>query len=182
MPRLTLTTESGSTHSVDLENLRYTIGRAGDCEVQVQDLSLSSHHARLERRQDGWHLTDLDSTNGTKINGVRLFGEQLLRHDDAVAFGDVSGFFTDLSDVTRTREMPGVRQPAAPAAVADEDAALTGAAAPSRDAALAWRLVTLLAIADFALAVALAVALLLLWSSGNDDKTVVEEPTVQAGS
>lgn len=169
MARLTLTTETGSTHSIDLENLRYTIGRAGDCEIQIQDLSLSGHHARIEKQADGWNLTDLNSTNGSKINGVRLLGTQLLRHDDAIALGDVTGFFTDLSDVTRTREMPGAKRetPVAAASARDEDGA---APAPSSDAALAWRMVTLLAIADFALAIALAVALLLLWSSGSKDK------------
>jgi hypothetical protein len=49
-----------------------TIGRAADCEVLVDDDSVSAQHARLEFDLGGWRITDLASTNGTAIEGVRL--------------------------------------------------------------------------------------------------------------
>lgn len=49
-----------------------TIGRAPDCEFQIADQGVSGHHARLSREADGIHLEDLDSANGTSIDGRRI--------------------------------------------------------------------------------------------------------------
>ncbi len=44
-------------------------------------------HARLERAGDGWLLTDLGSTNGTRLNGWRIREPVPVRAGDRVAFG-----------------------------------------------------------------------------------------------
>jgi hypothetical protein len=49
-----------------------TIGRASGCEVLIDDDSVSAQHARLEFDLGAWRLTDLASTNGTAIEGVKL--------------------------------------------------------------------------------------------------------------
>ncbi len=49
----------------------FTIGRDGGCDLVLADLSVSRRHARLERDGDGWLLTDLRSTNGTRLNARR---------------------------------------------------------------------------------------------------------------
>ena len=44
-------------------------------------------HARLDRTPDGWVLTDLASTNGTRVNGWRVRGQVPVRVGDMVCFG-----------------------------------------------------------------------------------------------
>lgn len=53
-----------------LEDL--TVGRAGDNDFQLGDDFASSRHARLFRRGSEWFVEDLDSRNGTFVNGVRI--------------------------------------------------------------------------------------------------------------
>ena len=64
-----------------------TIGRAPDCDCVLGDPTVSRHHARLRRGADGWVLTDLGSTNGTRLNGWRLAEEVEVREGDRVSFG-----------------------------------------------------------------------------------------------
>jgi hypothetical protein len=65
----------------------YTIGREPDCDLLIGDLTVSRRHARLERAAEGWLLTDLGSTNGTRLNGWRIREPVRLRAGDRVAFG-----------------------------------------------------------------------------------------------
>ena len=51
-----------------------TIGRSTDSTLVIVDEYTSTYHARLARHGDQWLLTDLDSTNGTKLNGTRVTG------------------------------------------------------------------------------------------------------------
>lgn len=50
----------------------FTVGRAGDNDFQLGDDYASSRHARLFRRGSDWFVEDLDSRNGTFVNGVRI--------------------------------------------------------------------------------------------------------------
>ena len=52
-----------------------TVGRAAGCDVVVDDDSDSARHARLEYDLGAWRITDLSSTNGTAVEGVRLAPE-----------------------------------------------------------------------------------------------------------
>jgi hypothetical protein len=65
----------------------YTIGRERDCDLLIEDLTVSRMHARLERAAEGWLLTDLGSTNGTRLNGWRIREPVQVRAGDRVAFG-----------------------------------------------------------------------------------------------
>jgi hypothetical protein len=64
------------------------IGRHDDCDVVVDEPSVSRHHARLVFRDHKWIVRDLDSTNGTIVNGTRV-GRCELRPGDCVVLGDV---------------------------------------------------------------------------------------------
>ncbi len=66
---------------------RYTIGRDGACDLLIEDLSVSRWHARLERAADQWMLTDLGSTNGTRLNGWRVRQPVQVQAGDWVMFG-----------------------------------------------------------------------------------------------
>jgi hypothetical protein len=65
----------------------FTIGRDPDCDFVLADLTVSRRHARLERDGDGWLLADLESTNGTRLNGWRVSSPVPVRPGDQVSFG-----------------------------------------------------------------------------------------------
>ncbi|HET9387268.1 MAG TPA: trypsin-like peptidase domain-containing protein [Gemmatimonadales bacterium] len=52
-----------------------------------RDLDVSSRHAALVRKPEGFVLQDLDSRNGTFVNGTRITGDTLLRDGDVIGFG-----------------------------------------------------------------------------------------------
>jgi pSer/pThr/pTyr-binding forkhead associated (FHA) protein len=71
---------------------RITIGRAtttATWEVLLQDPSVSRPHARLEKKEVGWILTDLGSSNGTKLNSKTVEANQSvnLRDGDTIELG-----------------------------------------------------------------------------------------------
>jgi hypothetical protein len=66
----------------------FSIGRASSCDLTIADLTVSRVHARLERTAEGWLLTDLSSTNGTRVNGWRVRGHVRVRAGDRVSFGN----------------------------------------------------------------------------------------------
>ncbi len=82
------------------------IGRQGDCDVVVASDHVSRHHARLTLIADAVWVTDLDSANGTTINGTSISGSRRLLHGDIVRF-DEAGFQL----VGRGGELTGVRRP-----------------------------------------------------------------------
>ncbi|HVE87499.1 MAG TPA: FHA domain-containing protein [Myxococcales bacterium] len=69
-----------------------TVGRLPDCELIVEDPSVSKRHAllRWDTVQGGCSIQDLGSTNGTFVNANELADgeERLLADGDALAFGD----------------------------------------------------------------------------------------------
>lgn len=62
------------------------IGRGSRCDVVIAGATVSRRHAQLYFREGSWVLVDLESTNGTYINGCRVQRSQLLP-GDALAFG-----------------------------------------------------------------------------------------------
>lgn len=66
---------------------RLTIGRASDCDVFLDDVTVSRHHATLTLDGDGALLVDLGSMNGTYINRRRIDGEERLEDGDEVQVG-----------------------------------------------------------------------------------------------
>ena len=66
-------------------------GRLATLEIVLDDNSVSRRHSELRLSEAGWCVRDLDSTNGTYVNGVRLGpGERLLHARDIVQFGKVA--------------------------------------------------------------------------------------------
>jgi FHA domain len=64
------------------------IGRHSTCDVVLSDLSVSRRHARLVFRDGKWVLQDLQSTNGTVVNGTSV-GRFELRPGDRLVLGNV---------------------------------------------------------------------------------------------
>jgi len=74
---------------------RFTIGRAMACDFTLADLSVSRWHARLYTEDAQWLLSDLGSTNGTRLNGWRVTTGVPVKLGDQVTFGSVSFVITD---------------------------------------------------------------------------------------
>ncbi|HXE56857.1 MAG TPA: FHA domain-containing protein, partial [Gemmatimonadales bacterium] len=85
------------------------VGRADYNDVVIPDPSVSGAHAKLQRREGVWILTDLGSTNGTFVNGERLEEETPLGPGDTIALGEVAFLFEPIdgeaADVGGTRVM-----------------------------------------------------------------------------
>jgi hypothetical protein len=62
------------------------IGRAPTCDYAVDDPTVSMWHAELVRTDDGWLIRDLNSTNGTRVNGW-LAREERLHAGDKLTLG-----------------------------------------------------------------------------------------------
>ena len=58
-----------------------TIGRGEECDIALPDRQVSRLHARIEWRQDAYHLVDLGSKNGTHLNGMEVRDTSASLHD-----------------------------------------------------------------------------------------------------
>lgn len=58
-----------------LDQDRMTIGRASDCDVVLPKRQVSRYHARIDRADNGYTVQDLDSKNGTYVNGQEVGAE-----------------------------------------------------------------------------------------------------------
>ena len=64
------------------------IGRAAANEIRIEDSFASGRHARLYDRDGVVFIEDMNSTNGTYVNGRRLGAQQALRPSDRIRIGD----------------------------------------------------------------------------------------------
>jgi pSer/pThr/pTyr-binding forkhead associated (FHA) protein len=69
------------------------VGRADYNDIVIADPSVSTTHAKLQRRDDVWVLSDLGSTNGTYVEGEPVTDETALTPGTTVRFGDVAALF-----------------------------------------------------------------------------------------
>ena len=65
-----------------------SIGRSGEADVRIEDRFASSVHARIYSRGAQYYVEDLNSTNGTYLNGAQLHGEAELSDLDQIKIGD----------------------------------------------------------------------------------------------
>src|SRR4026207_845788 len=72
MARLVLLSEGLTGRTFDLKSARTTVGRVPDNDFQIGEGSVSSHHAEILLQGKDVLIKDLDSTNGTFINGERI--------------------------------------------------------------------------------------------------------------
>ena len=92
MPKLTIRSETGESISHDLVDETYTIGRSPENTIRLEDGSVSGRHAELLLVAENCFLKDLDSTNGTIVNGHAVTDVQL-RAGDRIRFGKVEACF-----------------------------------------------------------------------------------------
>lgn len=66
-----------------------TLGRSGSADVVLADTAVSAEHARVDRVGRGWIVTDLGSTNGTRVNNAVVNNRAPLADGDVLAVGTV---------------------------------------------------------------------------------------------
>lgn len=88
---------------VGLSADRVTVGTSDENDVVVDaDPTVSRLHAVLEQFPAGWCVNDLGSSNGTFLNGERIWAPQRLRHGDEIRIGRTRLLFRNSADVGRT--------------------------------------------------------------------------------
>jgi len=76
-------------HEYELNSSALTVGRGGQNDVSIEgDEFASARHVRVEPRRDGVWVSDLGSTNGTFVNGVRIDRPRKLAQGDVVRVGE----------------------------------------------------------------------------------------------
>ncbi|RMF51723.1 MAG: FHA domain-containing protein, partial [Chloroflexota bacterium] len=82
-PKLVATRGKFARQSWVIERTPLVIGREADCDIILNDPKISRQHVRLTQTADGhFQVEDLESRNGTWVNGVRLKGSRLLEDGD----------------------------------------------------------------------------------------------------
>jgi pSer/pThr/pTyr-binding forkhead associated (FHA) protein len=127
----------GQEHSVPPEGL--TFGRSGSSDVVILDDKLSRKHCRFLYRAGNLAVEDLDSSNGTRVNGVEV-RESQLKTGDAIAIGDtvINVIHASLRAPLTLKQV--VDQPSAAAASAGRPATPVWVRVPAWLALIVWLL------------------------------------------
>jgi predicted component of type VI protein secretion system len=86
-PRLWITEPGQAQRSEGLDEGRTLVGRGDHCDVQLSDEAVSADHLEITRHGPSLLATDLDSRNGTLLNGDRLDRPRRLRNGDVLQLG-----------------------------------------------------------------------------------------------
>jgi predicted component of type VI protein secretion system len=101
MPTLTIQLPGQPPVFHVLRDETITIGRLKSNTIVIEDTSISLMHAKITRKDGQFYLKDLNSTNGTIVNGQPI-GEVRLRDQDKVRFADITTQFVADADVPTT--------------------------------------------------------------------------------
>ncbi len=86
MARLVLSLDSQVLAEYNMNKERYTIGRLPDNDIRIDNAAVSGHHSLIINILNDSFLEDLNSTNGTYVNG-KLIKKHALQHGDVVTVG-----------------------------------------------------------------------------------------------
>ena len=152
MARLILSLDNQVLAEYNMTKERYTIGRLPDNDVRIDNPAVSGHHSLIINILNDSFLEDLNSTNGTYVNG-KLIKKHALQHGDVITIGHHQLRFTDQEvpeaaqdEFEKTMVIPSGQQSAEQLAKAEQAAEAAAAAAaaeavePVSDAAAAVRL------------------------------------------
>ena len=85
MPQLTVTTPETEPRTLELSDTM-VVGRVSPADLVVADAKVSRRHCKVSKSRSGWTVTDLGSSNGTRIAG-RVVRAHVLRDGDRVEIG-----------------------------------------------------------------------------------------------
>lgn len=109
MPKLELRFENSLLAEYRLEMRPLTVGRGPDCDIFIDNLAVSTHHARIFSEGGQYVLEDNQSLNGTFVNQAKVSGRVLLRDGDVISIGKHSLVYYEFADAQR----PAPHQPKA---------------------------------------------------------------------
>jgi pSer/pThr/pTyr-binding forkhead associated (FHA) protein len=101
-PGITLTVQ-GAGQLISVKHFiqpEITLGRDPVCDIPVADETVSARHARLVYHHNQWWVEDVNSTNGTRLNQVRITTPTVITSADVIELGQVQVV------VTLTTETP----------------------------------------------------------------------------
>ena len=103
----------GKTHELSLPA---TIGRSSNADVTIRDTLLSREHCRIEKTEDGFSVTDLESSNGLRVEGERVESGRTvsIKSGDAIELGRSVMRFQTSDDVVDTVTGDEQAEPAEP--------------------------------------------------------------------
>jgi pSer/pThr/pTyr-binding forkhead associated (FHA) protein len=106
MPKLQIFLLDSGEITRDLTDETITVGRLPDNNIQIDDVSVSSHHLQLTLSGGDYHLRDLNSTNGTRVNGKSVTESQL-HAGDRVRIGKIETVYqSEIETPSEKRELP----------------------------------------------------------------------------
>ena len=94
-PLLVVRRQNASLTQIEWNKAALTIGRDGANDIIIDHPLASRRHARLEYNETGFVVRDLDSTNGTYVNGDRIQGTRILHNQDRIWVADTEIVFND---------------------------------------------------------------------------------------
>jgi len=97
MARLVLSLDGQVLAEYNMNKERYTIGRLPDNDIRIDNPAVSGHHSLIINILNDSFLEDLNSTNGTYVNG-KLIKKHALQHGDVVTVGHHQLRFVDQQD------------------------------------------------------------------------------------
>jgi pSer/pThr/pTyr-binding forkhead associated (FHA) protein len=106
MPKLVVLSEGLTGRSYDLSTVLTTIGRLEDNTFQIPEPSVSSHHCEILLRGEEIIIKDLNSTNGTFINGQKITGEAPVKTGQIIRLGQVEVRLEGEQAAAAAKKMP----------------------------------------------------------------------------
>ena len=94
MPKLLLKFEAAVIKEIKLDKPAFTVGRKPDNDIVIDHPTVSGHHCKIYSAGGSWFVEDLNSTNGTSVNGKRVL-KAGLRANDAGMLVKYSLIFSD---------------------------------------------------------------------------------------
>jgi sigma-B regulation protein RsbU (phosphoserine phosphatase) len=88
MPRIQIKCPEGADRLIRLDQSVVVIGRSAEADVTLDDNRSSRLHAEIRKLGEAFHLRDLDSRNGTYVNGERVKGSRVLQPGDQITIGE----------------------------------------------------------------------------------------------
>ncbi len=136
MARLILSLDGQVLAEYNMSKERYTIGRLPDNDVRIDNPAVSGHHSLIINILNDSFLEDLNSTNGTYVNG-KLIKKHALQHGDVITIGhhqlrfsDQQTSETEQDEFEKTMVIPAGQQNADQLAAAEKAAAVAASAEP----------------------------------------------------
>ncbi|MGB8326561.1 MAG: FHA domain-containing protein [Steroidobacteraceae bacterium] len=130
MSRLILSLDSQVLAEYNMNKERYTIGRLPDNDIRIDNAAVSGHHSLIINILNDSFLEDLNSTNGTYVNG-KLIKKHAMQHGDVITVGHHQLRFVEDDEQQDEFEKTMVIQPSArPVAKVQTAAEMVSRAAP----------------------------------------------------